>query len=275
MAKRIMILGAGDAGTATALRLYRAGFKPFIVEENIPRDLYHRRNFCQAMFSGHKTVNGLTARTLPGAIERGDVPSDISLKEFLKLQAANREIPLITFDDLPQLKNEPIDVVFVAQNTLWPQAAPFIADETVRIGLHSLEDADSINFRIADHPPYLGQVLYPFEEYYYLTSPLPATEKPAKYAVKAPLEGVFTATKNPDEAVLEKEEIGRINEIPILAPVHGKISGILNSGLIVPQGAVFAEIDLHPKALPAAVIPEKYFNIAGGVLEAILYHLHL
>jgi len=273
---RIMILGAGDAGTAIALRLFRAGFEPFLVEEHIPRDLYHRRNFCQAVFSGSKTIGGLTARTLPGAIEKGDVPPDISVKKFINLQLANREIPVLSLDDLPLLKTGPPRFVVVARNLLWPPAAAHIADETVRIGWHSLEDAQQMHYLVADRLPYLGQVLYPFEDYFYLNSEeLSGKENSGKYKVKAPLEGVFTAVKNPGDTVQEKEEIGRINDIPILAPAHGKISGILSSGLIVPQAAVFAEIDIHPKAPPAALIPDKFFNIAGGVLEALLYHEHM
>ena len=270
---KIAIAGAGDAGTATAIRLFYAGFDVFVIAENLPIDIYHARNFNQALFTGYKRVEGVVARTLPGAIEKGDVDPEISVKEFIRLQGTNREIPIVSVQDLPELKNEPVEYVFFAKPEFIAPVADVFSDSAVFIGLDSFSTKQAMQYRVAQHGDYAGRVLYPFVDLYQ------SAEKPAEkkfglgvHQVKAPLEGIFTATKQPDEKVLEREEIGRINDIPILSPANGKISGILNSGIIVPAGTIFAEICSGRMAPSARIIPSENFNVAGAVLEAVLYN---
>ncbi len=270
---KIAVAGAGDLGTAVALRLFHSGFDVFIIAQNLPLDIYHARNFNQSLFTGFKRVEGVVARTLPGAIEKGDVEADISVKEFIHIQCANREIPVTLVQDLPTLKSEPVDYAVFSTEPLIDEVASVFEDSAVLIGFDSFQTTRQMQYLIGQQSDYTGRVLYPFVDQYQTWQE--KTERLRKFGVheiKAPLEGVFTATKEPDEPVSEREEIGRINDIPILSPAHGKISGILNSGLIVPAGTVFAEVCTNRQAPSARIIPAVNFNLAGGVLEAILYN---
>jgi len=93
--------------------------------------------------------------------------------------------------------------------------------------------------------------------------------------VRAPLEGVFTTNCMLDGWIHEKQELGRINDIPILSPLSGKITGLLNSGLIIPGGTAFAEVCPATKSISAKRISVQSYAMAGGVLEAILYDIQL
>ena len=83
------------------------------------------------------------------------------------------------------------------------------------------------------------------------------------------------AMKHINDHVQEKEELARINNIPILAPESGRLVGILNSGILVPGGTDFAEIAPFHSCAYGHLIPTDAWAIAGAVLEVILYDMNL
>jgi len=53
---KIAILGAGNFGTATALRLFRSGFRPVLFELQNPTDLNYNRTFSDVVYRGSKAI---------------------------------------------------------------------------------------------------------------------------------------------------------------------------------------------------------------------------
>ena len=74
-------------------------------------------------------------------------------------------------------------------------------------------------------------------------------------------------------AVVQKDEvIAYIGETEIKATMSGLLRGILRSGSTVPKGFKIADIDPRvSEKINCYTISDKARNIAGGVLEAVLY----
>ena len=69
----VLIKGAGDLATGTALRLYRAGFSVIMTDLEQPTAVRRSVAFCQCIYDGACAVEGVTARRAAGAEEAGRV----------------------------------------------------------------------------------------------------------------------------------------------------------------------------------------------------------
>ena len=58
----VLIKGAGDLATGTAVRLYRAGFQVVMTDIAQPTAVRRTVAFCQCMYDGEAEVEGITAR---------------------------------------------------------------------------------------------------------------------------------------------------------------------------------------------------------------------
>ena len=58
----ILVKGAGDLATGTAVRLHRAGFQVVMTEVAQPTAVRRTVAFSQCMYDGQTTVEGITAR---------------------------------------------------------------------------------------------------------------------------------------------------------------------------------------------------------------------
>jgi len=147
-----------------------------------------------------------------------------------------------------------------------------LKDEPVSFGFSSFSNKATMQYIIEDISPYTGRVNYPFLDDVYPDKIIAAESQST--TIKAPLEGVFIANKKINDFIHEREPIATINQIPILSPASGKIEGLLNSGMFIKAATVFCQIN-SANSPNAATIPEKYFSLAGGVLEALIYDINL
>jgi xanthine dehydrogenase accessory factor len=268
--KNVCIIGSGTDGTACALRLFRAGFGIMIIEKSPPVDIYHHLTFSRAYFSGKRSIDGITARTLPGAIEAGLEP-DIQIKDFVDFQIKNREIALLTHEQVLFLKNIQIDYLVLTDSQVLADDIIHISNNTKLICIGFNENVADCRYRIANDPVHFGQVLYPFlDDKAFSSKEINGTSE-SDNIIKAPLEGVFTTLKQVGDNIYEKDEAGRINDIPILSPFAGRITGLLNSGLFIQSKTIFAEVNPVKNIISTSVLPQSSFALAGGVLEAVIF----
>lgn len=272
-ANQVLIIGSGDRASACALRLYRGGLNPAIISNQRPFDLHHQRTCSKAAYMGHFTLDTISVRTLSWSLEKGLIKSNASIIDFVRFATRNREIPLIFAEEMVRWPEGEISYAVVTDADLFRQVSAYMGDQ-----LKTIAPADvypQANYLVSMAEDTCGQVLYPFNK-----NELTAQETKEKtsrqlYQVEAPLEGVFTAMVEMGAHVREREELARINDIPILSPAAGMVSGILNSGLIVAPHTVFAEISQMRNLANPRYLPVEAFCFAGGVLEAILYDLNL
>lgn len=271
----LLITGSGDPATATALRLFRAGFKVTILSANLPLDIHHKRTFSNAVFSGEKEIDQIKACTFSGSMEKGDSAPDTPLGAFVEYTHANRQIPVLTEEDLTRFSGVKFDYIFVSDARLYSLIPARIKNGSVIISIAGMDDVEETTYAICADQVYFGRVIYPFNRDDFIECRKLSPDASVKETVRAPLEGVFTTDCTMDGFIHEKQELGKINEIPILSPATGKISGLLNSGMIIQAGTVFAEICSVSDPRSARFIPGEALAVAGGVLEAVLYDLNL
>ncbi len=271
----ILITGSGDIATATALRLFRSGYEVTLFASDHPIDVHHNRTYSNGVYNGEKTVEQVTACTRSGSAEKGDCAPETLLSEFVSFTHSNRQIPIITQEDMSAIAALRFDYIFTADTIFFEKLPSGVIDNSVIIS--KAEDAASTvsRYQICVDPVYLGKVIYPFNRDDFVDCGKVKQNSGSKEEIRAPLEGAFTTATMIGNFIHEKQELGRINDIPILSPASGKISGLLNSGLIIPVGTVFAEICSISNPAPVKLIPADASAVAGGVLEAILFDLNL
>jgi len=272
--KTICIIGSGTDGTACALRLFRAGYGVIIIEKSPPVDIYHHLTFSSAYFSGQRTIDDITARTLPGAIDAGLDP-DIHTAAFLNYQMKNREIALLHHEQASCLTEFHIDYVVLTNTHLSSEWSFKVSNTAKLISIGFSEDAADCPYIIANDPVYFGQVMYPFMDDKIVKAKEIVIGHEDDNTIAAPLEGVFTSSKKTGDKIYEKDEAGRINDIPILSPFTGWISGLINSGIFIKPKTVFAEISGKKYPGPSYVLPQSSFAVAGGVLEIVIFDSNL
>ncbi len=262
----VLITGTDDNATATALRLFRSGFKVILFSHQKPLDLHFHRNFSRIVFAGQGEVEGITAITFSKALELGLLEPDQSALDFINFMVNDRKIPIVFPEDLKKSPIIPVHYVVNLAADLYSELESFLPETAHLI---DLENRSEGHLRVSKQPATWGQVQYPFLEPKEIPENYPKLH--VQKRIHAPLEGVFVATKNINDPILEKEEIGKLNEIPILSPYSGKISGLINSGAMVSAHTPIAEITTGRLEINARILPMEAFALAGGVLEAILY----
>lgn len=273
--KHVLICGSDDLASATAIRLFRAGFQVVLLAADHPQDLHHQRTFSAAVYAGSREIDRVRADTAAGLIEKGEMEPKASLSDFIRYTLANRHIPIVFEDDLKHSPGISIDYIFSSDTALFDIIPERLSDDSVVIVPADIGSIEQAQYRICRDTLCLGSVIYPFNRDSFIDCKKDDPNLKESELVRTPLEGVFTTSCTLDDWIHEKQELGRINEIPILSPLSGKITGLMNSGLIIPGGTAFAEICPASKSVSAKRISAASYAIAGGVLEAVLFDINL
>ena len=69
----IICRGGGDLATGIAHRLHRAGFRVLVLETDHPAAIRRQVSFCEAVYEGKATVEGVTAQRIDSVSEMEDV----------------------------------------------------------------------------------------------------------------------------------------------------------------------------------------------------------
>ena len=82
---RILIIGAGDTGTVSAIRLFKSGFRPIMLEISHPSDLHYNRNFSDVVYQGKKIIDDVeTVKIYPDQ-------DDQEIAQVINTTCANRQ----------------------------------------------------------------------------------------------------------------------------------------------------------------------------------------
>lgn len=261
--QKIVIHGAGDRGTAVALRLFRSGFRPVLTEHKQPGNLYSFRNFSDVVYLGNKSIENIES-----VLINFTGHADPGLWQEVDFMRNDRKIPLLNLDAIDQISDYGHRVVIVCPdvgeqiNELeWENY-----DCVIRLGPKFQVGRDG-HFVVGTAGREQGIV-------YRVPQELECEEKENHHLSRSPMDGVFIAVKEAGDKVREKDVIGTLNDINILSPGYGEITGILHSGHFVAHGQPLFEIRSELR------VEDNYRNlpvachaIAGGVLEAALAFL--
>ena len=258
----VVIRGAGDLATGVALRLYRAGLRNIVMLETAnPLAVRRTVAFSECVHSQTITVEGVTAVYTP-------------TPELVSEVWASGEIPVLVDPKgttVAQLQPEVVVDAIIAKRNLgtFMTMAPLVIG--LGPGFTAGEDVHAVVETMRGH--HLGRVIKD-------GSAEPNTGIPGAiggYALErvcwAETKGIFTTTRDIGETIAEGDELGHVNDIPVLTKLSGVIRGLLRSGTPVKQRTKLGDIDPRSTISYCNLASDKAMAIGGGALEAISNHL--
>lgn len=254
--KSVLICGIGETASAVARKLFAEGYAVSLYRATAPLALRRRMSFADAWYDGYALLDGVEVR-------RADVNAEFQLglqtREF---------IPLLRGRYADALERWPWDVIIAAQEDKEPAALASSDDAELTIGLgrgfHPGVECDLVVetdgpdpgaiWRVGRAPP-SGRAR-------------PATGAPQNCEVMAPAAGLFRADASIGASVQPDTTLGYIGDIPVIAPVAGRIQGIVRKEQAVVEGVPIADISLSPAAQVAGI---SFVNqlVSRGVSFAI------
>lgn len=255
----VLIKGAGDLATGTAVRLYRAGFGVVMTDIEKPTAVRRTVAFCQCIYDGTATVEGITARRAGGKAEaremldRGEIPVLVDPKAEIR-----KALPF----------GAVVDAILAKKNM-----GTKITDAPVVLalgpGFTAGVDCHGVVETMRGHD--LGRLLTE-------GSAVPNTGVPGDIGgyttqriIRASADGVFEPVAQIGDTVKEGDTVARVSGEPVCALMSGMVRGMLPAGLPVTKGMKSGDIDPRCEARHCFTVSDKARAIAGGVLEGLLY----
>lgn len=263
----ILVRGGGDLATGVSLRLFRCDFQLVITELDQPLSIRRSVSFSEAVYTGEKSVEGVTARRV----------MDLINKTSILAVLAKHEIPVIVDPDCNSATILKPLVIIDARMTKFPPK-PIRYHPKLYIGMGPGftigEDCHSAVETRRGH--YLGRVL----NYGSTAIDTRVPEDNPKRVVRSPAEGLFIERAEIGAHVECGQLIAEINPdipvsagssfIPVLSPMKGILRGLIHSGIRVNQGQKIGDVDPRDDPIYCRYVSDKSLAVAGGVLEAIL-----
>jgi xanthine dehydrogenase accessory factor len=259
MEKVILVRGSGDVGSAVALALFKAGCSVLIHDSAQPSSTRRGMAFADAMFDGSAVLEDI----------RGTRIDDlVGIKASLK---SRNVIPLTTLDlssILPALRP---DVLVDArmrkhdQPEIQLKLAPFtvglgpnfIAGLTVHAAVETGWNDD------------LGKVIWKGPTRPLEGEPQTIAGHARDRYVYAPSAGIFRTRLRIGDIVSAGQEVARIGESVLWAPISGVLRGLTRDGVPVKESTKVIEVDPRGSEAQVAGVAKRPGKIAAGVLEAV------
>lgn len=257
----VLIKGGGEVASGIAHRLHRSHFRILLTEVARPLAVSRGTSYCEAVFDGTKTIEGVTARLVSSS------PEEI-------FRAWNRgEIAIIVDPETSIREKIPPDV-FVDATMMKRKTGIKITDAPLVIGVGpGFYAGRDVHYVIeTNNSNNLGMVISSGEPEEDTGTPVSIGGMTKERVLWAQEAGTFYTDREIGEAVSAGEVVGRIGEQPLEAPVDGILRGLIRHGVKVPERAKLIEIDPVNNRDVCFFIRDRMRAIGGAVLEAIMTH---
>lgn len=302
----IICRGAGDLATGIIHRLHRAGHRVIALETDYPAAIRRQVSFCEAVYDGSATVEGVTARLVPALTDAetdaeidaetdtetysgvNDTPTAHIVSEKWSRSAIEAvleagEVPLLidpTGESIAFLKPDVVVDAIIAKRNLGTtiDMAPLVIG--VGPGFTARNDVHLVIESMRGHN--LARII---------TDGMaqPNTGVPGNIAgftservIHAPAAGYIHDVRKIGDIVQKGDEIARIypdkksydnalsEYVTVNATITGIIRGLIREGYYFREGFKIADIDPRESELSNCfTISDKARSIAGSVLEAV------
>jgi len=255
----IVIKGAGEMATGLACRLFNANFRHLVMlETEMPMAVRRCVSFCEAVYDGVITVEGITAR-------KADTSSDI-----FRIWDAG-EVPvrvdpgwMVISDFTPHVV---IDAIIAKKNLGTDKGeAPLVIG--LGPGFCAGEDVHCVIETNRGHD--LGRIIEKGSAQADTGIPGSICGVSGERVLRAPCDGLFEAACAIGVLVTKDQVLGHVDQLPVTAKIDGMIRGLIRNQTRVPAGCKIGDIDPRGAAAVHDTISEKARAVGGAVLEAIL-----
>ncbi len=255
----ICIKGAGEMASGVACRLHAANIKRIVMlEVENPLAVRRRVSFCEAVYEGMQTVEGIDARLVSNQleIERAWEQEQVAVivdPRWYSLQQRSFDVA--------------IDAILAKQNL-----GTGVHDATFVIGLGpgftAGGDVSAVIETNRGHD--LGRVIKEGSAEPDTGIPGEIGSYTSERVLRSPSHGMFSSDRAIGEPVKAGEIIGNVGNKPVVAEIDGIIRGLIRNQTRVKTGYKVGDVDPRGNPGYCTTISEKARAIGGGVLEAIL-----
>ena len=255
----VLIKGAGDLATGTAVRLHRAGFSVVMTDIAQPTAVRRTVAFSQCIYDGVAEVEGITARRAANG-------------EEASAMLAAGEIPVLVDPEARILNELPFGAVvdaILAKRNLGTSLtdAPIVL--ALGPGFTAGVDCHGVVETMRGHD--LGRLILE-------GSAIPNTGVPGDVGgytkeriIRAPADGPFEPVARIGQKVELGDVVAKVNGVPVAAQLTGIVRGMLPAGIPVTKGMKSGDIDPRCEVRHCFTVSDKARAIGGGVLEGLLY----
>lgn len=255
---RLLVRGAGDIGSAIAVRL--RSLEHVVVLHDMAFPPHPRRGmaFTDAHFDGSCTLEGVFAKRATGVDRLGKMLAcggalPVSDAPFEEVLAAVSPEVLVDARMHKHETPEPLRGLAPLAIGLGPG---FVAGENADIVIETAWGES------------LGEVIRSGAARAYSGEPRAIGGHGRERYVYAPAEGVVRTARAIGDRVREGDTVATVGDSPVRAPLGGILRGLTHDGAFVRPGAKIVEVD--PRGDPAAAfgVGERPRRIASGVVAA-------
>jgi len=254
----VLIRGAGEMASGVAWRLFQSNFKVLLTE--IPQPLAVRRkvSFCEAVYEGRQTVEGVEAVLI----------TEVSQAEGVW---RNRRLPLLIDPDLRQavaLKPAVLVDAILAKKNLGTRLSD--APLVIALGPGFMVGSDAHLVVETNRGHNLGRLYTEGEAEANTGIPGNIGGFTGERVLRAPLSGVFRSDKTFGAWVEAGESVAEVDGHPVRTQIGGILRGLIRTSTPVTAGLKVGDVDPRGNAAFCSTISEKARAIGGSVLEGIL-----
>ncbi len=256
--KTIIIRGGGDLATGVAWRLHHCGFTVLVTEVAQPMAVRRKVSFCEAVYEGEITVEGVTAVRIKSAPAADRVWKQGGIPVLVDPAGDCRKTiqPAVLIDAIIAKKNLGTRVT----------DAPLVI--ALGPGFEAGVDAHFVVETNRGHQ--LGRLVVSGKAQADTGIPGTVLGHAADRVLRAHTDGRWQNILDIGDTVQKGDRVGAIDGDPVAASIDGIIRGLIHTGIPVRKGLKIGDIDPRPERENCFTISEKALAIAGGVLEGIL-----
>lgn len=254
----IVVKGAGEMASGVVHRLYKAGMRKIAMLE-IPRPLCVRRfvSFCEAVFDGKMTVEGITAQL----VASGDEIPLVWEKGSIAVMVDPR------WQSIAQLHPDVVIDAVMAKRNLGTtrNEAPLVIG--IGPGFNAPGDVHLVVESNRGHD--IGRVIFDGSAEPYTGIPGQMMNFSKERVLRAPVAGKVSHYRVIGDNVKKGDHILSVGDTPVYAPIDGILRGLIRE-IDVTTGEKVGDVDPRAKPEFCRTISDKARAISGGVLEAIM-----
>lgn len=256
----VLIKGGGEQASGVAHRLACSHLKICLTEVPNPQAVRRGVAFCEAVYDGEKEVEGVVAKLIPSPDEISKVWQEGKLPLLVDPETKVKDI----------LKPDVLVDAILAKKNLGTK----ISDAPLVIGLGpGFQSGKDVHMVIETNRGHnLGRVILQGEAEANTGIPGVIAGASAERVFRAPKAGRFSANRKIGDHVRAGDVVALVDGAPVKALVGGVVRGLLRDGIEVHKGMKAGDVDPRGIKEHCFTISDKARAIAGGVLEAILYH---
>jgi xanthine dehydrogenase accessory factor len=261
MREKVFIKGAGEQASATAHRLFRAGYRVLMTELARPTAIRRSVAFASAVYEGVVEVEGVR-----GVLCR--------VEDVAREPAAEWPHVAVCVDPTSRLVRSWRPDVIVDARILKlnldnaPTDAPLVIG--LGPGLVAGQDVHYVIETMRGHD--LGRIIAEGATAHDTGRPGDIGGFTTERLLRSPADGVFTSARRIGDRLAAGDVVAHVGGEPLVSAVAGVLRGLLWPGLEVTTGFKVADVDPREDPALCRTLSDKARTISGSVLELVVAH---